>query len=134
MVQCSQKKIDMKHFFYILFLAFLTFSACSSGANSKGYADVDVAGFKAKMTEPNTVILDVRTPAETAEGMIDGAIAIDYEADTFEAEVDKLDKEKTYLVYCKSGGRSSGACRILAQKGFKNLYNLDGGYSAWTGK
>ncbi|MBI1226458.1 MAG: rhodanese-like domain-containing protein [Bacteroidetes bacterium] len=124
----------MKHFFYLLFFAFVTFSACSSDSNSKGYADLDLAGFKAKMAEPNTVILDVRTPAETAEGMIDGAIEIDYEADNFETQVDKLDKEKTYLVYCKSGGRSSEACDIMANKGFKNLYSLKGGYTAWREK
>lgn len=124
----------MKYFFYLSLASMLAISSCSSGSNSKGYGNLDVAGFKAKMAEPNIVILDVRTPAETAEGMIDGAIAIDYETDNFETEVDKLDKEKTYLVYCKSGGRSSDACDIMAKKGFKNLYSLKGGYTAWTEK
>lgn len=124
----------MKHFFFLAFLVFGVLSSCSSDTSSKGYTDLDVPAFKAKMAEPGSVVLDVRTPTETAEGMIDGAIAIDYEADNFEAEVDKLDKEKTYLVYCKGGGRSSEACDIMAQKGFKNLYNLKGGYTAWTEK
>ena len=64
--------------------------------------------------------------------MVEGAMAIDYEADSFEAEVAKLDKQKTYLVYCQRGGRSSKACKLMAKKGFKNLYNLQGGYLDWA--
>lgn len=110
------------------------FATCNSQTSPLGYTDLDVPAFKAKMAEPGIVVLDVRTPEETAEGMIPGAMAIDYEADNFEAEVAKLDKNKTYLVYCRKGIRSSGACGIMAQKGFKNLYTLKGGYMAWTGK
>ncbi len=124
----------MKYFLFLVFLAVVGLSSCSSETNSKGYTNLDVPAFKAKMAEPGIVVLDVRTPAETAEGMIEGAILADYEADNFEAEVDKLDKEKTYLVYCKGGGRSSEACGIMTKKGFKNLYNLEGGYTAWMAK
>lgn len=92
---------------------------------------IDVLGFQNKMKAENTVILDVRTPAEVQEGMIEGAIAIDISASNFEKKVGELDKDKTYLVYCQSGGRSNRACEIMAHIGFKDLYNLKGGYMGW---
>lgn len=124
----------MKQFFIIPFFAVMSLLCCTSPSNSKGYTDLDVAAFKAKMVEPGIVLLDVRTPEETVEGMINGAIAIDYESDNFETEIATLDKSKTYLVYCQKGGRSSNACKTMAGKGFKNLYNLKGGYLAWASK
>jgi rhodanese-related sulfurtransferase len=121
-----------------LFLAIMlvlgSVSCTSQTAEQKAYTDLDVAAFKAKMAETGIVLLDVRTPEETAEGKIEGASEIDYEAATFETEVAKLDKAKTYLIYCRSGRRSSEASAYMAKQGFKSLYNLKGGYEAWTGK
>ena len=122
----------MKQLFIFAILTVVSLSSCTSQSDTKRYTDLDVNAFKAKIAEPGVVLLDVRTPEETADGKIEGAIEIDYEADGFEAKVDKLDKSKTYLVYCKRGGRSSEACELMAEKGFKNLYNLKGGYMAWT--
>lgn len=96
------------------------------------FTNLDVAAFKEKMKEPGVVILDVRTPEETALGMIEGAIEIDFYGDNFESEIEKLDPEKTYLVYCRSGNRSAKTCNLMASKGFKHCYNLLGGYNAWT--
>ena len=99
----------MKQITFLALLLLLSLSSCNSQPAHVGYADLDVAAFKAKMAEPGVAVLDVRTPAETAEGMIQGASQLDFEAANFEAEVDKLDKEKTYLVYCqRGGGRSCG--------------------------
>ena len=122
----------MKHFFIIAFLTVVVISSCTSQTAPVGYNDLDVEAFKAKIAVPGIVLLDVRTPEETAAGMIAGADQLDFKADNFETEIEKLDKEKTYLVYCWSGNRSGQACALMAQKGFKNLYNLAGGYRAWT--
>ena len=122
----------MKQFFILVFLTFASLTSCTSQTEPQGYTDLDVNAFKAKIVEPGIVLLDVRTPEETSVGMIEGAGQLDFEADNFEAEIEKLDKEKTYLVYCRSGNRSGKACTLMAQKGFKNLYNLKGGYMAWT--
>lgn len=120
----------------LLFTVFLILgmSACTSQTEQKGYTDLNVPAFKAKMAEPGIVLLDVRTPEETALGMIEGAGQIDFESANFETEVGKLDKNKTYLIYCRSGNRSGQACNYMAEKGFKHLYNLKGGYLAWTGE
>jgi rhodanese-related sulfurtransferase len=104
---------------------------CQAQNTTKGYQDIDVAAFKQKMQEQNTVLLDVRTPEEIAQGKIEGAAELDFRSPDFEAEVDKLDKNKTYLIYCRSGNRSGQTCKMMAEKGFTSLYNLDGGILAW---
>ncbi|WP_339917040.1 rhodanese-like domain-containing protein [Yeosuana marina] len=80
------------------------------------------------------VILDVRTDAEVAEGIIPNAIHIDiYRGQDFVSEIEKLDKNKNYYVYCRSGNRSGQACKIMNQLGFENAYNLIGGMLQWEG-
>jgi phage shock protein E len=96
------------------------------------YHDLNVAEFRQKMAEPGIVLMDVRTPEEIAGGKIEGAAELDYNGGNFEAEIAKLDKSKTYLVYCRSGNRSGKTCDLMAGMGFKNLYNLAGGYIAWS--
>ena len=96
------------------------------------YVDLSVAEFKAKMAAGNVIVLDVRTPAEIAQGKIEGAIELDFRGNNFSDGLDKLEKEATYLVYCKIGRRSSNTCKMMSEKGFKKLYNLEGGYTAWS--
>lgn len=99
---------------------------------SSHYTNVEIEQFAELMKEPNTVILDVRTPQETAQGMIEGAIEIDFLAPGFADAVKQLDKDKTYLVYCRSGNRSSQACTVMEEQGFSKLYNMLGGYNTWS--
>ncbi|MBA7649849.1 Thiosulfate sulfurtransferase GlpE [subsurface metagenome] len=80
---------------------------------------------------PDFVILDVRTPEEFADGHIENTINIDFYSDTFQDELDNLDKNKTYLIYCRSGGRSGKALNIMAELNFKEVYNVSGGVIAW---
>ena len=80
------------------------------------------------------IILDVRTPQECAEGIIPNAIEIDIlNPEKFMSEVEKLDKNKDYFIYCRSGNRSGQACNILEQMGFSSTYNLLGGMLEWNG-
>lgn len=81
--------------------------------------------------DPNAVLLDVRTPMEYREAHLKGAKLIDINGGNFAAEIEKLDKNKTYYVYCRSGGRSSAACGLMASKGFTNLVNMSGGITRW---
>ncbi len=82
--------------------------------------------------EENTEIIDVRSPEEEVEGFIEGAKAINIMAPDFADKIKELDKDKTYLVYCRSGNRSSTACGFMASNGFDTLYNLEGGIQAWN--
>ncbi|MFD2516632.1 rhodanese-like domain-containing protein [Salinimicrobium flavum] len=84
--------------------------------------------------DENAEILDVRTQEEVEEGYIPNAKNIDiYKGQGFVEEIQKLDKSKNYYVYCRSGARSAQACTFMDQMGFKNTYNLIGGFSNWTG-
>lgn len=88
--------------------------------------------FQRRMHEtPNAVVLDVRTPEEVREGYIDGAANIDFRADDFQMKIGKLNRDSTYFLYCAGGGRSRRAADVMKDLGFKKVYDLDGGYTAW---
>jgi rhodanese-related sulfurtransferase len=83
----------------------------------------------------NSVVLDVRTQDEVNEGIIPNALHIDiFKGQGFIDEVQELDKNKNYYVYCKAGSRSAQACAVMNQLGFDNTYNLVGGFSEWQGE
>ncbi len=84
--------------------------------------------------DENAIILDVRTEEEVEEKAIPNSLHIDiYKGQGFLDEINKLDKEKSYYVYCKAGGRSNQACMLMNQLGFENTFNLLGGITEWTG-
>jgi len=85
--------------------------------------------------DENSVILDVRTDEEVEEGYIPTAKKLDiHKAQEFVGEVEKMDKDKNYYIYCRSGKRSAQACTILDQMGVANTYNLEGGFMKWEGE
>ena len=98
--------------------------------------DLNQTDWESKCIEDNnSIIIDVRADHEVAEGIIPNAINIDiYGGQLFMDEINKLDKNKSYFIYCKAGGRSAQACSIMNQLGFEKTYNLLGGFSNWTGK
>lgn len=79
---------------------------------------------------PDLVILDVRTPSEYSEGHIESSVNIDFNADDFKVKANELDKNKSYLVYCRSGNRSKKAVAVMKDLGFKEVYNI-GGIMDW---
>lgn len=84
--------------------------------------------------DSNGIVLDVRTDAEVADGIITNAIHIDiYKGQEFISDIEDLDKSKNYYVYCRSGNRSGQACAIMEELGFENAYNLEGGILEWEG-
>ncbi len=82
-------------------------------------------------SDPAYVILDVRTPAEFAGGTLPGAVNIDAEKPGWETALAGLDKEKNYFVYCQTGNRSSAATEKMHALGFKHVYEIEGGITAW---
>jgi len=79
----------------------------------------------------NFVVLDIRTPQEFQDGHIEGAINIDYRSPTFGTDLDRLEKTKTYFVYCRIGRRSGDAIGIMIRKGFTSIYRTPGDIVAW---
>ncbi len=81
--------------------------------------------------DSNEVILDIRTPEEYDQGIIEGAINIDFYEPTFAADLDALDKDAHYVVYCRSDNRSGQAMSTFADLGFTNVTEIDGGIANW---
>ena len=78
-----------------------------------------------------TQLIDVRTPEEYDEGYIDGFQNIDYFSDNFSQDIEKLDKSKPVIVYCKSGNRSGKCAKKMQEAGFSKIYDLEGGITKW---
>ena len=93
--------------------------------------NLQVRDFAEAKDKSDTILLDVRTPEEFAEGHLENAINIDFYKDDFAEELNKLDKSKPYAIYCRSGHRSGITCKKMEEIGFKSTVNLDGGILQW---
>ncbi len=104
--------------------------------NEPFYKDVTTQEASTLITDnkgnENFILLDVRTPQEYASGHLEYAINIDYNSSTFKQSLTTFDKDKTYLLYCRTGNRSSNAFKIMKEMGFKKVYHMVGGIEAWT--
>lgn len=93
--------------------------------------DVDATTFKELAEKGKGIILDVRTPEEVAAGHIENASVINLYDPDFAKKINLMQKDKEIYVYCKSGGRSGEAAKVLNSNGFAKVYNLKGGIMAW---
>ena len=126
-VKQSNTKIEMKKIVSCLLAMLGLTSACGQ----QNFENTDIQGFSKLMTNPEVVLLDVRTETEYAEEHIEGAVLIDQKQDDFmEKAKTMLPIDKTIAVYCRSGRRSANAAGKLADVGYKCV-NLKGGIMAW---
>ena len=116
--------------FFLLFIAFN--SSCQK--KEKGISLISADSLKVMLNGEHGILLDVRTPEEFAEGHLPNAINIDYKNEGFSAALDTLDKTKQYEVYCRSGHRSNESAVMMSKKGFKKVYDLEGGILKWQEK
>ena len=95
---------------------------------------IDIHQFSNLMSEKsdNTKIIDVRTLGEFQTGHLSDAILIDFYAKNFVERVKKLDKDATYLLYCRTGNRSGQTLKLMRNLGFKAAYNMKGGMNKWA--
>jgi phage shock protein E len=125
------KNVLVQSVFTLLLAAFAT--SCQSQPASQSHVTVNVVAFEDALKKAQTpIILDVRTPGEVAEGVIEGAIVIDFYDPKFMEKVNKLDKNKPIFVYCRSGARSGKALEMMRNAGFVEVTNLSGGSIAWV--
>ncbi|WMW64961.1 rhodanese-like domain-containing protein [Nitratidesulfovibrio liaohensis] len=78
------------------------------------------------------MVLDVRTPGEFSEGHLQGARNIDFTSPEFRDRVRSLNRNRTYLVYCRSGNRSTKALEVFRELGFTSVLHMNGGTLAWN--
>lgn len=116
----------------LIVIGLMMYTSCQSKGGHEGFKNVDVATFDSMSSGEDVLIIDVRTPDETAHGKVPNAIEIDVKSDDFAEKIAALPKDKTYLVYCRSGRRSTKACGIMKEHGIEQLVNLEGGYIAWS--
>ena len=112
------------------------FFACKhkSSASPTGisFLSIDIPKAKLLIEDPAAIIVDVRTPEEISGGKIShSALELDYRAADFKEKLGQLDKNKKYLIYCKSDGRSGKTLEMMKTMGFIDCSDLDGGYTAW---
>lgn len=118
-----------KRLISLLALSALVLVAC--GGDTAVIETVDAGTASNLAAAPDAVLLDIRTPEEFAEARIEGSINIDfYEAD-FADRIGELDRDTSYVVYCRSDNRSGQAMDLFRDLGFAEVHEIDGGIVAW---
>jgi rhodanese-related sulfurtransferase len=120
------------HYFIPLLVSVLF--ACSSSSNNSENAFKDISIEEYSMflqNSPRPQIVDVRTAEEVGTGRIEGSINLDFKSPDFASRIEQISKNETVLIYCASGIRSGRAMELMKEKGFKEIYNLEGGLNAW---
>ena len=97
--------------------------------------NVDAAAFKKMIDDKIYILIDLRTADEIKnKGKIKGATELDFLDKNAEANIEKLDKKKSYLIYCAGGGRSADCAELMKKQGFKEVVNLEKGFGDWKNK
>jgi phage shock protein E len=96
--------------------------------------EITVEDAAKKIAEGGVQVLDVRTPDERARGYIEGSENLNFYDQDFMSKIEKLDRSKTYIVYCASGGRSGKTVKMMHGFGFNACCNLMGGFNEWVKK
>jgi len=128
-----------------MFLLTMLFHGCVKQITKQEVTGIDGKSFFVELLSPKDaynlvqknkgnrdfIILDIRTPEEFSSGHIEGAVNIDFRSDKFADELNKLDQNKTYFVYCRTGNRSYDAVSLMARFGFTSIIRLSDDITGW---
>ena len=120
----------MKNIFFIAILCSSTFFNCEKFKTNTSVS-ISTEQMLALVKFDEVQLIDVRTPAEFAEGHLKNAKNIDFYSPDFDLQIEALDKSIPVILYCKSGSRSAKCASKLNAKGFTSIYDLDGGIQLW---
>ncbi len=81
--------------------------------------------------DPDFVVMDVRTPEEYDEGHIENAYLLNFKSGSFEDELENMDKNKRYYVYCRTGRKSRKAVELMEKRGYSEAHSVIGGIDKW---
>jgi len=127
------QRLILPRFIAALFFMLSTFAVQANEVISE---HVDIHQFAELIAEnsdnPAMEIIDVRTPEEFHAGHIPNAVVIDFYGKDFVNKLEQLNKNKTYLLYCRSGNRSGKTLNLMHKLGFKAVYNMKGGMKKWA--
>lgn len=123
----------MKNKLFLSIIAILIVGlSCTAQQKNGVFNNVTPQEFKQQIKAEKGILLDIRTPQETAQGKIEGATEINFYSDNFIEQVSKYPKDQPIYIYCASGRRSAEASKQLSAQGFTKVYNLLGGFGAWS--
>lgn len=130
----------MKNILAVSFtILIISMSSCKNEANMNNSqnkiinASLSVDDFENKLKENSQVqLVDVRTPDEYNQAHLKNAVNYDINSNEFKTQIASLDKSKPVMVYCLSGGRSSSAADLMAEAGFLEIYDMQGGFIKWN--
>ena len=114
----------------LLFFTLIFFISCNN-KNTLVFEKIDILSLDKILNDTDIIILDVRTSEEINAGYIPNSTFINYYDKNFENKINLIDRSKKIYTLCKSGGRSVKAAEILSKNGFRNVYNLEGGFMRW---
>jgi len=123
-----------------LFLLLTLILACGAQEQSSGSQASAIRNIDSKEAlnlienDRDILIIDVRTPREFNAGHIKGAKNINIADSDFQSQIDELERDSTYLVYCRTGNRSGKAIKLMKQLDFKSIYHLQHGITEWVGE
>ena len=86
---------------------------------------------KENENDPNFIIIDIRPREEFIIEHVERARNLDYDGHEFQKKVNELDKDKDYVIYCRSGVRGGYFLEKMKESGFKKAYNILGGFEGW---
>jgi rhodanese-related sulfurtransferase len=101
------------------------------GLSAQVSSTLPVDQFKSQLVSAKGLLLDVRTPEECEEGIIEGATMLDYQGKDFMTQLGKLDRQRPVFIYCAAGGRSRQTMTRMMTMGFREVHDLEGGIGAW---
>ena len=119
---------------FVLVLALSVFvTACSSDTTTQSIELVSPTEAAQVIADDpaGLVVLDIRTPQEFNEARLADAVMVDFYAEDFAAQLETLDKDVPYVMYCRTGNRSSDAVKTMKDLGFVEVYEIDGGIVNW---
>jgi phage shock protein E len=124
----------MKKLISMLFILGLISNFLSKASDNDTLSCYEAQAFlKSNANNPNVIIIDVRSPEEYSQGHLVSAVNINWHGSDFEEQVMKLDKNLTYIIYCKRGGRSAAALKKMHSLGILNVKHIGGGFDEWKG-
>ena len=124
-----------KSLVFLIAILFAGAGILAQTTNSPVVTNLSAQRFKIIIANDKTAnIIDLRTTDEMNNGYIKGAVQVDFLAKDAEKKIDALDKNKTYYIYCQSGGRSADAAEYMEKHNFKRVYTLEKGFSDWSSK
>lgn len=110
----------------------LFFTACKDNSSAQEIKVISPQEVKEAVYDSGShQLVDVRTAEEFQAGHLKNAQNICVTDDDFKENIAKLDKDKPVYLYCRSGKRSATAAKILKDLGFKEIYDMEGGYLNW---